>query len=86
MFYESIHHFLCIVMSQFYMGVIEGRFCFLRCKGVRAIKIVSLRETELQKILMMHAKQKMGGKEKFMSITNFDYEDGASIFSLQGYI
>ena len=32
---------------------------------------------------MMHAKQKMGGKEKFMSITNFDYEDGASMFSMK---
>ena len=35
---------------------------------------------------MMHAKQKMGGKEKFMSITKFDYEDGTSKFTLKGNI
>ena len=51
-----------------------------------AIKIVSLRETELQKNLDDACIAKKGGKEKFMSIPNFDYEDGASIISLQGNI
>ena len=51
-----------------------------------AIKIVSLRETELQKNLDDACKAKKGGKEKFMSIPNFDYEDGARIFLLQGNI
>ena len=40
-----------------------------------AIKIVSLRETELQKILDDAYKAKKGGKEKFMSIPNFKHEN-----------
>ena len=78
-------------MSQFTI------FCALSChnfiwvslkedSAVGAIKIVSLRETELQKNLDDACKAKKGGKEKFMSIPNFDYKDGARIFLLQGNI